>query len=648
MDVLEPGAVLADRFTIEAPLGRGVLGEVYRATQLAMGRHVAVKLLRAASLRSEHAHRRFEQEAHLLGRLAHPNIVQVFDFGIDEVTQRPFIALELIAGSTLLDLLRNRGPVPEAQAARICEQIALALAHAHAQGIVHRDLKPANVMLSDLADGRAPLVKVLDFGLGKLLGREEAKKRLTTPGQMLGTPSFASPEQALGDTVDERSDLYSLGCLAFALVAGRAPHAAADVAETLRQKRSSEAPALPATLQDGAPPSVELDDLYRHLMARRPSDRPAQARDVAARFAEIAQDAEQRTAAMRFPDDEATARPSVAKIVDGPTDVATRATQIVTPTDERPALASGGRALEAELPHTVPGVERPDAEHEPLPDTTPSADREALGDTTPSAEHEPLPDTTPGADREALADTTPSASREALAESTRNAYRGALSDSAPGVDREALATTRYVERGAPADTAPGVNRSALLDTGAARAGPSRATAAPLAEPAASPPTDASGPPPSSGAGSRLPLLLAGAAAVVAIAALIAANTSRSTTTPPPVTAPGTTPRVGAAPRIEVAQRPLHRVRIDSSPSGARVMDGNLDLGQTPLDLQLTAERLPQTLRLELAGHLGATIEIQEGGPATLRTTLRAIPRPAKTTPKHTPPKEPPEEGYPVW
>ncbi len=596
MDVLEPGAVLADRFTIEAPLGRGVLGEVYRATQLAMGRPVAVKLLRAASLRSEHAHRRFEQEAHLLGRLAHPNIVQVFDFGIDEVTQRPFIALELIAGSTLLDLLRNRGPVPEAQAARICEQIALALAHAHAQGIVHRDLKPANVMLSDLADGRAPLVKVLDFGLGKLLGREEAKKRLTTPGQMLGTPSFASPEQALGDSVDERSDLYALGCLAFALVAGRAPHAAADVAETLRQKRSGEAPALPATLQDGAPPSPELDALYRNLMARRPSDRPPHARDVAVRFAEIAQDAEQRTAAMRFPDDEATARPSVAKIVDGPTDVATRATQIVPPTDEHPAVVApedertqptrGATADPAELPDTVPGVERPDAQTAPhdldpaaLADTTPSAHREALDPRAHETAHDQLPDTTP-----------------------------------------------------------------------ARAAPSRTSdaAAPLVEPAASAPTEASLPPPSPGAGSRLPLLLAGAAAVVAIAALIAANTSRSTMAPPPVTTPGAAPRIGTAPRIEVAQRPLHRVRIESSPPGARVMDGDLDLGPTPLDLQLTAERLPQTLRLELAGYRSTTIEVREDGPATLRTTLRAIPRPAKTTPKHTPPKAPPEEGYPVW
>ncbi len=582
--------MVAGRFSIEALLGRGVLGEVYRATQLAMGRAVALKLLRAESLRSEHARSRFEQEARLLGRLAHPNIVQVFDFGIDEATHRPFIALELVTGSTLLELLRGSGRVTEASAARICEQIARALAHAHRHGVVHRDLKPANVMLSDLADGRAPLVKVLDFGLGKLLARDEARLRLTTPGQMLGTPSFASPEQALGDEVDERSDLYALGCLAFALVSGRAPHAAADPLETLRLKRSAATPELPATLADGAAPSAEFDAIYRRLLARRPSERPASALEVAESLATIAEDAEQRTAAVRV------------AVPDGPTDVATRATVIGAPAAARLQQTTRDPIVRSRVADTALSFDdrataraHEDDHAEALPDTAPGVPPDEHGDA------EALPDTAPGVrpdehgDAEALPDTAP----------------GVPPDTTPGVARSADANSDTL-----ADTEPGLYASRDVLPEVALAGASDSNS------------------------SRLPLALAATAALIAVAAL-AATRVQSPGPAPAVEAPAAT----AAPAVEIAPRPVRRVHIESSPSGAEVIEGGESIGTTPLVLERPAEAFPIALSLELARHRSEAIELTQTGPDRVRVTLRPV---VRTPPPPRPARDGGAGGYPVW
>jgi tRNA A-37 threonylcarbamoyl transferase component Bud32 len=287
-DTLREGMLLAGRYRVEAFLGRGAMSEVHRATQLAMNRSVALKVLTAGSLDSHPSQLRFTREAQLLSQLSHPNIVQVFDFGVDESTRLPFLVFELVEGRTLLEILRSEGALSEAKAAAILEQIARALAHAHGNGIIHRDLKPANVMLTNPGDGREGLVKVLDFGLAKVVGNDTGGLELTTPGQLLGTPAFASPEQTLGDKVDERSDLYSLGCLLHALVTGRAPFTSADPGEIARQKRQEDAPALPELLRDGSRPSRELAMLQRRLLAKAPGQRPARALDVADHLARIA------------------------------------------------------------------------------------------------------------------------------------------------------------------------------------------------------------------------------------------------------------------------------------------------------------------------------------------------------------------------
>jgi eukaryotic-like serine/threonine-protein kinase len=268
------------------------MGEVHRATQLAMNRAVALKVLRDASLESQQAHRRFTREAEALSKMSHPNVVHVFDFGVDEESGLPFLVFELVEGRTLLAIIREDGPQPEARTALILEQTARALAHAHHHGIVHRDLKPANIMLAkNLGDG-TELVKVLDFGIAKVLGSNDTGGvALTAKGQLLGTPSFASPEQSLGDKVDERSDLYSLGCLLHALLTGMPPN--------------REAPQLPELLRDGCQPSRELRALHRTLLAQVPKDRPSRAQDVADQLAKIAAEAR------------------VGDTVEGPTDVRT-------------------------------------------------------------------------------------------------------------------------------------------------------------------------------------------------------------------------------------------------------------------------------------------------------------------------------------
>ncbi|PYS33487.1 MAG: protein kinase, partial [Acidobacteria bacterium] len=200
-------------------LGKGGMGEVYRARDLKLGREVAIKVLPEGYTNDAELLARFEREAHLLASLNHPNIAAIYDIAEWEGTR--FLVLELVPGETLADMLR-RGAVPIDEALVICRQIADALEAAHEKGIIHRDLKPANIKITP--DGK---VKVLDFGLGKLTEAEGASatlsqsptltRRGTIEGVILGTAAYMSPEQARGKEADRRSDIWSFGCVAFEL-----------------------------------------------------------------------------------------------------------------------------------------------------------------------------------------------------------------------------------------------------------------------------------------------------------------------------------------------------------------------------------------------------------------------------------------------
>jgi tRNA A-37 threonylcarbamoyl transferase component Bud32 len=286
---LDVGAVLATRYRLDAVLGEGAASIVYAATQLVLQRPVAVKVLRARQ-RTAHAHERFLREAQAVSRLAHPDVVQIYDFGIDEPSDRAFLVLEQVRGVTLVERLRARGPADEATAARWLGQVARALAHAHARGIVHRDVKPANLMLTDPGDGGPERVKVLDFGLAKMLG-EQAGPALTAPGRPVGTLEFASPEQVLGQVIDAKSDLYALGCVLYAALTARAPWSELPPEARAEARLRAGAPPLPEHLVDGRAPTLGLRGLLGRLMASAPEDRPADAADVAAALERLADEA---------------------------------------------------------------------------------------------------------------------------------------------------------------------------------------------------------------------------------------------------------------------------------------------------------------------------------------------------------------------
>ncbi len=256
---------MADRYRIDAVLGRGGMGAVYEAEHLGTGERLAVKVLHSGGAARELA-RRFEREAKAMSLLAHPSIVEVLDFGaLDDGGM--FLVMELVRGVSLADLMEV-GPVASRRVLGIVRQVLEALAHAHGIGVIHRDLKPENIMLvpDDSGDPAGYRVKLLDFGIAKVIGEaasEVGGETLTQAGITFGTPDYMSPEQALGQPVDGRADLYSAGVILFELLAGRKLYENPDPVSVVRMQVTAPVP----TLREAAPhrpfpPAVE------HLVAR--------------------------------------------------------------------------------------------------------------------------------------------------------------------------------------------------------------------------------------------------------------------------------------------------------------------------------------------------------------------------------------------
>ena len=267
---------LAGRYRMGEVIGRGGMSTVYQATDLTLGRDVAVKVLLAALAQSDPAHvARFAREARAVAALQHPAVVKVYDTGSDGSTH--FIVMERVTGQSLDHVLRQERPVDPDEATRIAGQVAGALAAAHAAGILHRDIKPANVMVAP--DGQ---VKVLDFGIAR--AREDPT--LTQPAFALGTAAYMSPERVQGRPGDERSDIYSLGCLLYALLAGRPPFMGDDLLAVLHQQVHQEA--VPPTSR-GARIAPPLEALVLAMLAKDPGARPQTAAEVAARLADRGQ-----------------------------------------------------------------------------------------------------------------------------------------------------------------------------------------------------------------------------------------------------------------------------------------------------------------------------------------------------------------------
>ncbi|MFN8859524.1 MAG: serine/threonine-protein kinase PknK [Gemmatimonadaceae bacterium] len=257
-------------FTLREPLGEGGMGTVYRAHDPRLGRDVAVKLLRAEQV-DEASRERFRREARAASALCHPNIVTVFDVG--EAPNGWFMAMELVQGESLAAWRLD--PPGIARLADAGAQCALALAAAHEAGIVHRDVKPENVMVR--SDG---YVKLLDFGLARLMDAERASTMaerrsatgLTSPGLVIGTVRYLSPEQASGDPIGPPSDVFSLGTMLYELATGSHPFMAKTEVGIIGQIITRE-PALPSDIATGLPP--QFDALLRAMLAKDPADRPS-------------------------------------------------------------------------------------------------------------------------------------------------------------------------------------------------------------------------------------------------------------------------------------------------------------------------------------------------------------------------------------
>ena len=258
--------LLAGRYELGDLIGRGGMGVVYRATDKLLGRVVAVKLLPDDRAEDPMFVTRFEREALSAAALNHPNIVSVFDTGRDGGTH--FIVMEYVEGANLATLVRRRGRLPPAEAADIAAQVASAIAAAHRAGIVHRDIKPANLMLDSHGT-----VKVLDFGIA----RASAGTTLTQPALVLGSAPYLAPEVVRGERADERSDIYSLGCVIYELVAGEPPFTGENPASILHQHNARQ----PRPLADIDPAvPAAFDRLVMRMLAKDPDERPQRRRSA--------------------------------------------------------------------------------------------------------------------------------------------------------------------------------------------------------------------------------------------------------------------------------------------------------------------------------------------------------------------------------
>ena len=260
-----------DRYDILALLGRGGMGSVYEAVHIHTEKRVAVKLLSPQLSKDLKLVARFQREAKAASRLEHENCVHVDDFG-EDADGTFYIAMEFIEGHGLADELRKSGPMPPDRVARIAAQLLKALDAAHSAGVLHRDLKPQNVMLMQ-KPSRPDIVKVVDFGIAKITTNSvEDQGALTVPGTIFGTPEYMSPEQARGEALDVRSDLYSASVVCWHMLLGRSPFRGTSVRETLMKVFTDEPP-LPSLERPtvSMPPGFEKTLLK--AMAKRKEDR---------------------------------------------------------------------------------------------------------------------------------------------------------------------------------------------------------------------------------------------------------------------------------------------------------------------------------------------------------------------------------------
>lgn len=286
------GHTVGGRFKITGRIARGGMACVYSATQGQLNRPVAIKVLRSSIIGSDASaefRRRFLQEASMLSRLQHPNLVTLLDYG--QITELPgdhyFIAMEYLQGETLARRFRTQGQLGVPESIRIARQVGRGLRETHRQGFVHRDLKPSNIMLVP-EEGEGDIVKLIDFGIGKVVersAREPANEEedMTRVGLLLGSPRYMAPEQIRGDAVEPRTDLYGLGIILFQALTGRLPFEHKSDVDTMLAHCHDSPPPLDAYVED---PTGSLPELVADLLKKHPEDRPT-VHDFLARLSNV-------------------------------------------------------------------------------------------------------------------------------------------------------------------------------------------------------------------------------------------------------------------------------------------------------------------------------------------------------------------------
>ncbi|CAN5353707.1 hypothetical protein BH10CYA1_BH10CYA1_17490 [soil metagenome] len=251
-------------------IGTGGMSVIYKARQLMLDKTVAIKMLHSHLL-NENSIMRFQREAKAASSLKHPNVIAVHDFGISKQGQ-PYMVMDFIDGKTLAELIRERGAFPLPEAMDIFLAVCAALEHAHQNNLLHRDLKPSNIMLRPCNDGYE--VFLVDFGIAKIIDTESGgiAQQLTQTGEVMGSPLYMSPEQCMGKKLDQRSDIYSLGCILYEAVVGVPPHRGETMLETIFKHLNETAVPLHDVRSDITFPDA-FEELVMQLLATHPDDR---------------------------------------------------------------------------------------------------------------------------------------------------------------------------------------------------------------------------------------------------------------------------------------------------------------------------------------------------------------------------------------
>lgn len=281
------GMLIQDRYRIESLVAKGSMGVIYKASQEAIGRVVAIKVMHGYLVNDDESMKRYHKEAKAASRLNHPNITTVYDFGV-LASGQPYIVMDLLSGKALADILQQRGQLTIGQTLMVFNQVCQALTEAHARGVVHRDIKPENIVIDELPDGKNIHVKVVDFGIATFAAEgEDTIGKITKTGTVCGSPFYMSPEQCDAGKVDQRSDLYSLGIVLFECLTGKVPFDSKDIYLVLSMQVKDPPPRLSKIRPDlEFPPEIEM--VVAKSLAKDPEARYQSAQEFYDAFAAAA------------------------------------------------------------------------------------------------------------------------------------------------------------------------------------------------------------------------------------------------------------------------------------------------------------------------------------------------------------------------